>query len=66
MEGRVAVLAHSAAGLAFFLGFVFLPQILPVLVGQKLFLWICVVGGVVAFVMTNLVCVRASRASSGL
>jgi len=27
MEGKLAVFAHSAASLAFFLGFVFLPLI---------------------------------------
>jgi hypothetical protein len=65
MSARFAVLAHSAAGLAFFLGFVFMPRILPALAGQRLFLWICVLGGILAFVMTNLAGRRATRSGSG-
>jgi len=37
---------------------------LPTLAGQKLFAWICVLGGIVAFVMTNLSSASAARAGS--
>jgi len=53
-EARSAVLTHSAAGLAFFLGLAFLPRLIPSLLTNPLFFWICVVGAVVSFLMTNL------------
>ena len=65
METKWAVLAHSAGGLVFFLGFVLLPRVVPNLAGQRLFLWICVSGAIVAFVMTNVACARATGSGSG-
>ena len=64
MEQRWTVLAHSAAGLAFFLGFAFLPRILPNLEGQGLFFWLCVVGSILSFVMTNVACARSTGKGS--
>lgn len=65
MARRWSVLAHSAAGLTFFLGFAFLPKVLPRLNGQELFFWLCVVGAVLAFVMTNVAYARSTRIGSG-
>ena len=65
MERGWSVRAHSTASLAFFLGFAFLPRILPNLNGQRLFFWLSVVGSVLAFVMTNVAYTRAMRRGSG-
>ena len=64
MGTRGAVFWHSAAGLVFFLGFVFLPRVLPGLNGQRLFLWVCVGGAILSFVMTNVACATAARSGS--
>ena len=50
---RSRVLPHSAAALGFFLGLAFLPRLIPALQQNSLFFWICVLGAVVSFIMTN-------------
>jgi putative flippase GtrA len=52
-ELRSRVLAHSAAALGFFLGLAFLPRLIPALQQNPLFFWICVLGAIVSFIMTN-------------
>jgi hypothetical protein len=62
---RLAVAAHSASALIFFLGFVFLPRLVGGLRENALFLWICVAGAFLSFSLTNLTVSRWFRASPG-
>ena len=60
-DSKCRVLAHSTAALGFFLGFVFLPKLIPRLQESTLFFWIAVLGSVASFVLTNLVLFRSAQ-----